>query len=292
MAQSDPESVLISADVYRRIHGPLAQLFRSLGTRKLDKMPETLEVFGLVRDQSPTVSPQASTADHDRVYLSDAIELSLSGRARAPGDQFPAAVHGVDERLQEIRQRASEGHLVIWGKRADAGERGIWEPIPADYWKWLELNWESFLKGRDSMRTEVADVGRRASAQFQSLQVSRSAFEKIWPRVSVSDARNTLWLLRKTGVVIRNKLIQKHELPAWIDAYEAWRAGVLKNAGMISSDLYSHLETLNEVGAPPGNLSYVDDEHYRLVAVISEILRRLETYLEKVATSLPHESGA
>jgi class 3 adenylate cyclase len=287
MGQADPGSVLVSADVQRTIHGPLRQSLRSLGMRKLDKMAETIEVFAFVRDQSSTSQIYGSAAAvDDRIHLSDAIELSLTGRTRAPGDNFPAALHGVDKRLQEVRQRASEGKLVVWGKRVEAGENAIWEPIPADYWKWLDLNWESYLKGRDSMRTGVAEVGRRVSTHFRSLQVGRSAFEEMWPKVSVSDARKTLWLVRKAGIVIRNKLIQAHELPAWIEAYEAWRAEVLKLAEVISADLYSHLETLNEVRPPPGNLSCVNDEHEHLVAVMSEILRRLDTYLERAATGI------
>jgi TolB-like protein/class 3 adenylate cyclase/Tfp pilus assembly protein PilF len=45
MAQAQPGSVLISADVKRMMRGPLAQSLRSKGTIKLAKMSETIEVF-------------------------------------------------------------------------------------------------------------------------------------------------------------------------------------------------------------------------------------------------------
>jgi hypothetical protein len=43
--------VLVSADVQRTIRSPLAQSLRSLGTRRLDKMAETVEVFAYAADQ-------------------------------------------------------------------------------------------------------------------------------------------------------------------------------------------------------------------------------------------------
>lgn len=51
MALAEPGAMLVSADVYRTIHGPLAQSLRSQGTRKLPKMAETVEVFALIQDE-------------------------------------------------------------------------------------------------------------------------------------------------------------------------------------------------------------------------------------------------
>src|SRR5262245_45930271 len=45
MAQANPGTVLISADVRRMMRGPLAQSLHSRGTIKLPKMSETIEVF-------------------------------------------------------------------------------------------------------------------------------------------------------------------------------------------------------------------------------------------------------
>jgi TolB-like protein len=53
MALAAPGSVLISADVKRMMHGPLAQSLRSRGMVKLAKMSETLEVFTFLPEALP-----------------------------------------------------------------------------------------------------------------------------------------------------------------------------------------------------------------------------------------------
>src|SRR5262249_14158050 len=48
-----PGSVLVSADVKRMMHGPLAQTLRSKGIVKLAKMSETMEVFTFLPEAAP-----------------------------------------------------------------------------------------------------------------------------------------------------------------------------------------------------------------------------------------------
>ncbi len=48
MAQAEPGSALVSADVRRTIRGPLAERLQSRGTIKLNKMAEAVEVFALL----------------------------------------------------------------------------------------------------------------------------------------------------------------------------------------------------------------------------------------------------
>src|SRR5262249_15280612 len=96
-------------------------------------------------------------------------------------------------------------------------------------------------------------------------------------------ALNLIWDLRQSGVEIRN------EFPAnfinWHRRVYEWRDQVLDAAGVLSTNLRRHLQTLNETHGYPGDIRIASllhaDEHKNDLSIISEILRRLEKYLER-----------
>jgi TolB-like protein/class 3 adenylate cyclase/Flp pilus assembly protein TadD len=62
MAQAQPGSVLVSADVKRMMRGPLAESLHSRGTIRLPKMSETIEVFTFLAHAPPTRDIKARLA--------------------------------------------------------------------------------------------------------------------------------------------------------------------------------------------------------------------------------------
>jgi hypothetical protein len=87
---------------------------------------------------------------------------------------------------------------------------------------------------------------------------------------------------RKAGVGIRNETIRNDgEFEDWSRRYGLWREEILAAAAKLSPMLHDRLETLNEMGGIPGNVAIFSPEHRRHVAIISEILRRVDRYLEE-----------
>jgi hypothetical protein len=64
-----------------------------------------------------------------------------------------------------------------------------------------------------------------------------------------------------------------------MNRYGAWREQTLKAAAAVSPVLHDLLETLNEMHGYPANLVPINAEHARRLAIISEILRRIDRYL-------------
>lgn len=96
------------------------------------------------------------------------------------------------------------------------------------------------------------------------------------------NAKDRLIELRSTGIAHRNKLVtDTPQLVAWVAVYEAWRIDVLNSAAVLSSGLKSLLERLDQMEPIPQNLTTYNSEHHRLVNMMSEILKRLQSYIEK-----------
>jgi len=101
-------------------------------------------------------------------------------------------------------------------------------------------------------------------------------------------ALDQLWALRKIGVGLRNEPVEEATMESWLRRQNEWRQSVYEAAGGVSINLRNHLEILNEVGAAPAPslaapyvLRIKNQLHLHFVTIISEILRRLERYLEK-----------
>ena len=93
--RADPRSALISIDVRRTLHGPIAQQLKPKGLLKLDKMAETIEAFAFVTagstDAAKTKEPLLAVLpfdndDSETLYFSDGVsDEILEAVSRVPG---------------------------------------------------------------------------------------------------------------------------------------------------------------------------------------------------------------
>ena len=115
--------------------------------------------------------------------------------------------------------------------------------------------------------------------EFQRLQLRKALDD----REIRQRALNLIWDLREKGVQIRNE--SPVNFPNWHRRVYEWRDEVLNAAGVLSTNLRRHLQTLNETHGYPIDIQIVGelhgDEHKKDLGIISEILRRLEKYLER-----------
>ena len=125
----------------------------------------------------------------------------------------------------------------------------------------------------------VAPFQMFKETEFQRLQLQK----KLEDREIRQRALNLLWDLRENGVQIRNEF--PVNFPNWHRRVNEWRDQVLDAAGVLSTNLRRHLQTLNETHGYPSDIQIVggshDGEHKLDLSVISETLRRLEKYLER-----------
>jgi hypothetical protein len=119
---------------------------------------------------------------------------------------------------------------------------------------------------------------------FKETEVQRLKLEKeIDDREIRQRTLNLIWDLREEGVKIRNEF--PVNFPNWQRRAAEWRVQVFNAAGVLSTNLRRHLQTLNETHGYPSDIQIVggshDGDHKLELCVISEILRRLEKYLER-----------
>jgi hypothetical protein len=100
-----------------------------------------------------------------------------------------------------------------------------------------------------------------------------------------AKALKQLWGLRRNGVELRNRDIKLGDEEAysdWKKEYGDWRRSVLIQAQILSVNLENWLETLNELGDPPSRTNpFYSKKHQLEVSVMSEMLRRMENFLQK-----------
>lgn len=124
---------------------------------------------------------------------------------------------------------------------------------------------------------QLHEEAERAVAKLQTLLDERTG------RVAaIADLAE----LRKLGVAHRNS--SPVELPdgftAWQWGYENWRERVLEAAGRVSMSLKYRLEVLDQMRPPP-TMPVMHPHHGKLVQIISEILLRIDEFLEKESHS-------
>jgi hypothetical protein len=87
--------------------------------------------------------------------------------------------------------------------------------------------------------------------------------------------------LRKRGVPLRNFPVKTvTEFSLWSERFWAWRQETIETARRASKLLTDRLEVLNEMYGFPGDIIPFDREPARLLGIMSEILRRIEKYIE------------
>jgi hypothetical protein len=124
-------------------------------------------------------------------------------------------------------------------------------------------------------------------APFQVFKDGEGQRERLQQELEDRERRqralNLLWDLRESGVQIRNEF--PVNFPNWHRRVNEWRNQLLDAAGVLSVNLRRHLQTLNETHGYPRDIQIVGEnhkqEHELDLRVISEMLRRLEKYLER-----------
>lgn len=95
------------------------------------------------------------------------------------------------------------------------------------------------------------------------------------------NAIDALWILRKSGVELRNKSVSSDEdFNSWQSEFWSWRSNTLDKARVVSVNLQNWLDILDRTVPRPANVLIHNPEHDRLLRVASTILNRLQQYLE------------
>jgi len=118
----------------------------------------------------------------------------------------------------------------------------------------------------DHLLVAVSVIG--ASLLFGAAVTRRSPIER-------------LSQLRKIGVRLRNSPVTSPtEFELWTERFRSWRKEIIDAANTASKRLADRLEVLNEMYAFPAGIIPLNSEHARLLGIVSEILRRVEKYVE------------
>jgi hypothetical protein len=97
------------------------------------------------------------------------------------------------------------------------------------------------------------------------------------------DGLAKLATLRERGVTLRNKPVSTHpEMGQWLNDKEQWLDEIYRAAGEVSPLLQARIKTLDTVGPGPKLATQgFTQEHTDSRRIISEILKRIEEFLEK-----------
>ena len=120
-----------------------------------------------------------------------------------------------------------------------------------------------------------AQIQKEADAEIERLNL------EIENKEVRQAAYNVLWKLRRQGVKIRNKEIKFNTEKEWNEAFDKWHKSVLCESKKIDVNLHNWLEVLDETHGRPVNVIVWGDDDELKIRVASEILRRLQRYLEK-----------
>jgi hypothetical protein len=158
-------------------------------------------------------------------WLHDAISRAYYGyRDRIPfiEGRYPQAdiPRLADIVMQEVRQKALDGALPVWGK---VGASDPFKPIPKDYWATHKLDWFSFLENDPlALVTEPDPDKSRPTERWKELRVRYDDVDRLWPRMPRPDRaslrlycgeghefyrvpRHTLdGMTREVGIVVEN----------------------------------------------------------------------------------------
>lgn len=119
-------------------------------------------------------------------------------------------------------------------------------------------------------------------SMYRELETRNNALEKrLFDKEARQRAISQLWQLRAEGVRIRNEDVFRHKNEAdWQARYNDWRQRVYEEAGKISANLEAWLTTLDRVRPGPASRPAVSPDHLRDRNNMSEILLRMQEFLQ------------
>lgn len=183
----------------------------------------------------------------------------------------------------------------LWVTRAFAGRlgradlvAGLVSIVATPIWQWLYPMQEGLMNWLPLLIFAAVFVGSLVigalTAPYWLYRKLENEKNLLAAKLNNRDARQKsiarLWHLRAEGVEHRNKAIGPSDETAWIKDFENWRARVLADAGVISLNLQAWLTTLDRVRPGPNLAPPVSNAHSSCRGNMSEILFRLQEFLE------------
>lgn len=213
-------------------------------------------------------------------------ELSASQR-------YPLVIHA----LAELRQAARDHLLRVRGRPNARGVLNVelevvgdplFDDVSRTHWVNHEIDPMMLTWRPEQLYTVEVGSTHLSGDSICSIRVLKNEVERVFAPGSPSralipeDKFRELRQLREEGVRLRNEQVPDvAALPSWTQRQEAWCAQIYEAAGRVSANLRGDIETLNAVGPPPVGAPPVSEQHRHAVAVISEILRRVEAYIRR-----------
>ncbi|HLH96884.1 MAG TPA: hypothetical protein VKW08_17370 [Xanthobacteraceae bacterium] len=134
------------------------------------------------RNADSATKPDVRPCPQRDVWLYDAICRIFLGRwehiglkrGRLDLDQADREVLQ-DLVTRHIRQLAAEGTLPIWGRKQSYW--ALWEPVPPEYWRHHQVDFQSFLEADPKMLHALPCSGSGTSPALGELMTSRASVD-------------------------------------------------------------------------------------------------------------------
>lgn len=108
--------------------------------------------------------------------LREALMFATLGKWGGRPTDNTEVLNQYSERLIEFRQMAFDGKLAVWGKRSQFGN-GVWESIPASYWKEGTVDFLEALREKSKTEREGGFFNPEF-VTYHEVMVSRAEFER------------------------------------------------------------------------------------------------------------------
>lgn len=142
---------------------------------------------GLIAAGNVRVDSSTKIVERD-VWLLDAVFYVAEGRWQSPNMlarhvsdiEDPKFMAKVEPAHREILQKAYDGDLLIWGRRADQSH-GPYVEIDSKYWENHELEYWNMAKGNFE-ELETSPIGIATGPIYKELKTSRNKVEELRPK--------------------------------------------------------------------------------------------------------------
>ena len=122
-------------------------------------------------------------------------------------------------------------------------------------------------------------------SSFREDRQLRTTISKLELKIFDGERRqkgvDALWDARTKGIKLREEVITEAQLPSWVCKWEKWKGEVLAAAAQVNHNLERYLEYLDQCPPIPGGLHIVNDEHRKFITAGTEMLLRMQEFLER-----------